>query len=919
VVANTRMRTLCVSFFSFLFSAGVGAQPLSLISADANGVPANDSSGRPSISRDGRYVVFESTATNLIPGDTNGSIDVFVKDRQTGGVTRVSVRSDGTEAIGHSYGARLSSDDRYIVFTSSAPLVADDSNQCDGAGLPQGPCSDVYLHDRLTGETSRVSVASDGAQANNHSFTPDVSANGRFVVFASTATNLVPEDPNPGTDIFLRDRATGATSRIVASGGGPFGGVDSSFPAISDDGESVIFVTGSNVSFDGSPRPWPCLEPCQFPWIYSRATGTIARVPIQLPTSSGHLLRASLSTFELAGDGRSVVGIMLRAYFAGSQRTLSVATAFRVDLETGRTQVLFEPPGDYFPFWHFNDAALDPAGQVAAFCTVYKGDIARIIDVFDPTLDTVVLSGQTAGCQAVALSAGGLLMPIATSDQVYLLDRDPDRDGMPSNWELRFGLDPADASDGERDPDGDGLSNRAEYEARTHPRRVVLYFAEGATNSFFTTDIVAYNPGDSDVSVVASYDGDNGMRTQRTVTLAPHQTVSLTPLELPSASFSTTIESDRLVAVTRTMRWSSSPGSANDGDGSAAEAAIDQPRTSWYFAEGATHGPFDLFYLLHNPTGTDAGVAITYLRAAPQLPITRRYTVPAHQRLSIWVDAEPGLEAADVAARIRSDAPIIAERSMYLSTAAGPFTAGTSGAGVGAPAARWYLAEGTTGDFFDLFLLIANPSVLDAELLVSYLLPTGETIERAYRAPGTTRLTIAVDQEDIRLASTSVAITITSLNNVDVIVERTMWWPQGQWYGGHVTAATTDTAVRWALAGGVGNGPGGASDRYVNEDTYLLVANPYRDDALVTFTLSGTDSRQPGAVITCTKAVPINAYSRFTTSLLELCALPSAGFLEVSGTVETNGRGIIVERSTYWSSATQFWTSGSSALLTRLP
>src|SRR5204862_2107304 len=132
-------------------------------------------------------------------------------DRLTGTTERVSVASGGTEGNDASLGFALSADGRFVAFQSDATnLVAGDTN---GA-------TDVFVYDRQTGMTERVSVASDGTQANNASSYPVLSADGRFVAFDSAATNLVAGDTNGATDVFVHDRQTGATERAsVASGG----------------------------------------------------------------------------------------------------------------------------------------------------------------------------------------------------------------------------------------------------------------------------------------------------------------------------------------------------------------------------------------------------------------------------------------------------------------------------------------------------------------------------------------------------------------------------------------------------------------------------------------------------------------------------------------------------------------------------
>ena len=139
--------------------------------------------------------MFADSGTNLVTGDGNGSVDVFVKDRTSNATTRVSVASDGTERTGDSgvTGVDVSGDGQIVVFTSKAALVPGDTNTC---GDPVGPCQDIYLHDRGTGQTTRVSVATGGTQANGPSDWPNISRNGRYVTFTSHATNLVATDTN---------------------------------------------------------------------------------------------------------------------------------------------------------------------------------------------------------------------------------------------------------------------------------------------------------------------------------------------------------------------------------------------------------------------------------------------------------------------------------------------------------------------------------------------------------------------------------------------------------------------------------------------------------------------------------------------------------------------------------------------------
>jgi Tol biopolymer transport system component len=213
-----------------------------LISKTSAGVQADGGSTDPSISSDGRYVAFESYATNLVAGDTNGMTDIFVRDRQTGTTTLVSKNSAGVEGGGYSYNPSISSDGRYVAFSSDSDnLVSGDTNGK----------YDVFVRDRQTGTTSRVSRSSAGVQGDEASSFPSISADGRYVTFESTATNLVSGDTNGVTDIVVRDRQTGTTSRVSRSSAGVQADSYSYNPSISSDGRYVAFESSATTLVAG--------------------------------------------------------------------------------------------------------------------------------------------------------------------------------------------------------------------------------------------------------------------------------------------------------------------------------------------------------------------------------------------------------------------------------------------------------------------------------------------------------------------------------------------------------------------------------------------------------------------------------------------------------------------------------------------
>jgi Tol biopolymer transport system component len=202
------------------------------VSVSSSGTEANGDSFAPAISSDGRYVAFSSGASNLVDGDTNDANDVFVRDRQANTTARVSVGFDGSQANGGSDQPSLSGDGRLVAFTSAATNIA--------AGDANGN-RDAFVYDRQTGSAVNVSVDSTGLQADLDSFTPVLSANGLFVAYTSFADNLIPSDQNEGSDVFVRDLQAATTERVSEYTGDYEGEGDSLRPSISADGRYVAF------------------------------------------------------------------------------------------------------------------------------------------------------------------------------------------------------------------------------------------------------------------------------------------------------------------------------------------------------------------------------------------------------------------------------------------------------------------------------------------------------------------------------------------------------------------------------------------------------------------------------------------------------------------------------------------------------
>jgi TolB protein len=294
-------------------ASAAAAPATSRISVDSGGGQATEYRSHPfAASADGRYVAFTTAAPNLVPGDTNDTWDVLVRDRRTGTTSRISASSAGVPGDSSSYGQAMSPDGRYVSFTSDATnLVPGDTN---GA-------YDGFVHDRRTGTTSRVTLTGDGTQADARSYAPAISADARFVAFVSDATDLVPGDTNGVADIFLRDRRAGTT--VLVSGA--HADAPSDAPAISADGRFVAF-TSEAALVPGDTNGMADV------FVRDLRTRTMRRVNVSTTGAQADALTVSPT---MSADGRFVAFTSEAALVPGD--TNGMADVFLRDLRTGTT------------------------------------------------------------------------------------------------------------------------------------------------------------------------------------------------------------------------------------------------------------------------------------------------------------------------------------------------------------------------------------------------------------------------------------------------------------------------------------------------------------------------------------------------------------------------------------------------------
>ncbi len=366
----------------------LAGQHLERVSVSSDGEEANSESSAPSISRDGRFVAFASRASNLVPGDSNERSDVFVHDRLSARTFRVSVSSTGAEANGISEHPSISCDGRFVAFTSDATNLDEEV---------ENNSADVYLRDLLTGETVLVSTTAQEVPANDHSATPSISCDGRFIAFRSGADNLVPDDTNNAPDVFLHDRVAGQTTRVSVTSSGEQANQGGTRPSISCDGRWVAFDSDSDNLVDDDTNSK------QDVFLHDRATNTTARVSLSAEESGG----ASISC-----DGRSVAFHSLD----------STPTFPIIDLDTNSTWDVFVRNLDVGPTERVSVSSAGKFGDAVSFSpsisaegrwvTFYSaagnlvpGDTNGLLDVFIHDRH----SGQTTRVSGTAVGAEGVL------------------------------------------------------------------------------------------------------------------------------------------------------------------------------------------------------------------------------------------------------------------------------------------------------------------------------------------------------------------------------------------------------------------------------------------------------------------------------------------------------------------------------
>lgn len=773
-------------FCGLALALATGPTPVYAQFAPTSGVDVltSNSAGPATMSSNGRFVAWTTSSRDALS----------VIDRSTRAVEQYSLADAGlsfTRGFIPELGG-ISDDGRYVLLTAAF--------------------SGTYLFERVTVRLDRQSRArvvlaradSDGPYLVASGLS--MSRDGRTLAWLE-----VSKEGPPPVMLWTPDLAAPLQIGTTCAGPGPYDSTRPCIagPAVSGDGTTVLYVAGANVpegiaAYDvasGRKAYYPQLQPAGYerPFAPPIRTGLDARYALAVTT-----------------DANGSIGLL--------------------DRRLGAMDALAGFPAPVLPVGISDDGTRVAASAASSEQHSFVLDRASgLVNRFD---QHQVLSMSGDGRYLLARRWRG------TDSEIVVIDLDADADGMLDFWESFFGLEPWTAADANGDPDGDGVINRLEFAARSHPRALASatrLFAEGAAGSFFDTTVSLFNPGVEPLSTVVRFTGPGGTVASRALRLdggGRADVASCCIGLLEASAFGMIVESSAPIVADRRMTWD-----RVTGYGSHASSGVEAPSTTWYFAEGATVGGLQTFLLLENPGAVDGTAEVEFL-LAEGAAVTRTYRVPAGARHTVWVNQEGDrLAAAEFAAVVRATVPMVAERAIYRDSAGQLFAAGTNAIGATTPAVRWLFAEGTTRGGFDTFVLAANPSHEPVSVTATFrgVNAAGDAVRvnRAYTLAPRSRLTIWVDREDPSLADADVTTTLEA--SAPIVAERAMWWTAGgpDWIEGHVEFGTTEPGERFAIADV-------ETSWETDTDTFVLVRSEASDAVNTLLTLHAySNGREP--------------------------------------------------------------------------
>ncbi len=322
------------------------------------------------------------------------------------------------------------------------------------------------------------------------------------------------------------------------------------------------------------------------------------------------------------------------------------------------------------------------------------------------------------------------------------------------------------------------------------------YLAEGASNSLFATFILLANANPSPVDATVTFLRQDASPVTKTYRLGPNSRTTVDAQAVPELagfSFATRVQTaNQPITVERAMYFQG----ANVWEGGHEAAAVAEPKTSWYVAEGQASGLFSMFLLIANPNPHPTVARVRYLKPGGVV-VTRNYNLNAQQRFTIPVNADPALNNSDISAEVIGDHPIVVERAMYWP--GGRWIEAHASSGVTSTGIVWALAEGEVGGsrHFESYILFANPSSVAADVQMTFLRKNGAApISARFTIPANSRVTRAAGEfvgPNGLQSGEQFGVLVQSFNGVPIVIERAMYWDGGgQFWGG----GTNETGVR---------------------------------------------------------------------------------------------------------------------------
>ncbi|MHB8896760.1 MAG: DUF5719 family protein [Candidatus Geothermincolia bacterium] len=812
-------------------TAGAGPGDILLGSASQAGVEGNGATeSRPAISADGRYVVFVSTATNLVAPATSGS-QVFRKDLSTGEVRLSSCNMLGDQGNGTSTSPDVSADGRYVVFASSSTNLI--------AGLTL--FYQVFRKDMQTGQVLLCSCTAGGTEGNANSTQPAISDSGRYVAFDSVATNLVIPATNHW-QVFRKDLSSGTVYLCSATGAGVEANQTSSGASITADGLFVIFHT------DAPNMAVPAPTNRQ---VYRKnpATGALTLCS----TNAAGIQGNDLSDWaDVSADGRYVFFESLSVNLVA--QAVSGMQIFRKDMLTGAVALCSTNSNGSIA----NADCFRPSANADARYVAFRSTATNLVSPATTVQNSFrkdIAGGGVALCSSSAFGAEG---NAGTESAVLSADG-------------KFSAFRSAATNLVSPPTTLTQVFRKEI---TYPS-ATWYLAEGTSAWGFSTYISIENANPTAVTASVTYMTSSGAVTGPDVLLPPMSQATVNPAEtVPDQDFSTMVQckTGRSIAVDRTMSWTGQGAASPEGHSS---VGVTAPATTWYLPEGSSEWGFECWLLIQNPNTTAADCTVTYMTETEGAKVVH-HTVPPSSRATFNMETDIGKKDSSI--MVSCPSPVIPERAMYRNNR----REGHDSIGTTAPALDYFLAEGTTAWGFTTYVLVQNPHGSPTDVTVTYMTPSGSIAQPVISIPANSRETIRInDIADVSNTDLSTRVH----GSQSIIAERAMYWNNGTGEACHDSIGMSSAHMRFFLP-----------DGQVSEgrETWTLVQNPNASEVQVEISyLTPTGAGN----VTFTDTVP--AASRKTYAMADNLSDTRAAVMVTSLSV---GKPIMVERAMYWNS-----------------